>query len=80
MLALGHTHVPFVKQVGGTLVLNPGSVGQPRDDDQRASYAMLDLDGMEAEICRVEYDVEAAARKTSQQVNPRLGERLKHGR
>jgi Calcineurin-like phosphoesterase superfamily domain len=36
---LGHTHIPFIKFVGNTAVVNPGSVGQPKDGDPRAAYA-----------------------------------------
>jgi diadenosine tetraphosphatase ApaH/serine/threonine PP2A family protein phosphatase len=42
--------------------INPGSVGQPRDGDPRASFAILDLEEPSVEIIRVKYDV-AAARK-----------------
>ncbi|MEX2212329.1 MAG: metallophosphoesterase [Gaiellaceae bacterium] len=38
-------------------LLNPGSVGQPRDGDPRAAWLMLDLDGRRARFNRVEYDV-----------------------
>jgi len=40
------------------LIMNPGSVGQPRDGDARASYALLDTEAMEFTIHRVPYDVE----------------------
>lgn len=39
------------------MILNPGSVGQPRDMDPRAAYALLDLDNWTWEARRVEYDV-----------------------
>jgi predicted phosphodiesterase len=39
-------------------LLNPGSVGQPRDGDPRAAYLLLDLDTQKATFRRVEYDVE----------------------
>jgi diadenosine tetraphosphatase ApaH/serine/threonine PP2A family protein phosphatase len=39
-------------------VLNPGSVGQPRDGDPRAAYLLLDLDAQSASFRRVEYDIE----------------------
>lgn len=42
-------------------LINPGSVGQPRDGDARASYAMVDFDRRAIELRRVEYDVESAA-------------------
>ncbi len=43
------------------LVVNPGSVGQPRDGDSRASYAVLDFARRTVELHRVAYDVESAA-------------------
>lgn len=39
-------------------IINPGSVGQPRDGDPRASYAMLDTDKMAWEFHRVSYPIE----------------------
>ena len=42
----------------GRWLLNPGSVGQPRDGDPRAAYLLLDLDAGRAEFKRVDYDVE----------------------
>lgn len=44
------------------LLVNPGSVGQPRDGDPRASYAILDFATRTVELHRVPYDVESAAR------------------
>jgi putative phosphoesterase len=63
IVALAHTHVPMKRMIMGKLVVNPGSVGQPRDRDPRASYAVLTL-GEEIEVSykRVEYDTEATAR------------------
>jgi predicted phosphodiesterase len=49
---------------GARTILNPGSVGQPRDGDPRASYAILDLAYSTAEFHRVRYDVELAARRS----------------
>jgi predicted phosphodiesterase len=48
-------------------LLNPGSVGQPRDGDPRAGWLMLDLDGGRARYERVEYDV----RKTQEEMRAR---------
>lgn len=50
----GHTHHPMIRRYGDKLYCNPGSVGQPRDGDPRASFAIYQ-DG-EFEICRVPYD------------------------
>jgi predicted phosphodiesterase len=45
---------------GERLILNPGSVGQPRDGDPRASYAILDTAARSFAVRRVEYDIQAA--------------------
>ncbi len=54
----GHTHKPFIRKIGGRLMVNVGSVGQPRDGIPRASYAIIE-DGR-VELKRVDYDVAAA--------------------
>lgn len=61
VLIVGHTHIPFQRMILGKLLINPGSVGQPRDRDPRASYALLELK-KEPRVTfrRVEYDVERA--------------------
>ena len=51
-------------ELGGVrALLNPGSVGQPRDGDPRAAYLLLDLDAQHASFRRVEYDVEQTQRE-----------------
>ena len=45
-------------ELSGRVLLNPGSVGQPRDGDWRAAYLLLDLDARHATFRRVEYDLE----------------------
>lgn len=40
---LGHTHIPLVTMHYGTYIINPGSVGQPRDYTNKPSYAIVDL-------------------------------------
>ena len=47
----------------GRALLNPGSVGQPRDGDPRASYLVLDTDARVATWHRVAYDIEAVDRR-----------------
>jgi putative phosphoesterase len=56
VICVGHTHQPYVLQVGNKLVINPGSVGQPRDGDPRASCAIIE--GNTVDFKRVEYPVE----------------------
>jgi putative phosphoesterase len=53
---LGHTHVPMVERVGTVTVINPGSCAQPRDQDPRGSYAILDLERREVEMRRLRID------------------------
>ena len=53
---LGHTHVPMVERVDRVTVINPGSCAQPRDQDRRGSYAILDLERREVELRRVRLD------------------------
>jgi len=57
VICVGHTHHPYVIEVGTKKVINPGSVGLPRDGDPRLSYAIVDGDHIE--LKRAEYDVEA---------------------
>lgn len=62
MAVYGHIHHAFSRTVRGRLVVNPGSVGMPFDEDPRASYALLevDADSVSVHLQRVAYDVEAA--------------------
>jgi predicted phosphodiesterase len=65
----------------GPFLLNPGSVGQPRDGDPRAAYLLLDLDTGQARWRRVDYDVQDAQRAIREAGLPlRLGARLAEGR
>ncbi|MEE9217032.1 MAG: metallophosphoesterase family protein [Anaerolineales bacterium] len=59
IMLFGHTHIPYEKRVAGTLFVNAGSVGRPKDGDPRAGYVILDSG--EVEFRRVAYDAEAAA-------------------
>jgi len=69
-----------VDSTGGYL-LNPGSVGQPRDGDPRAAYALYDSERCIVDYCRVDYDVETAQRKIRDAGLPIfLAERLSMGR
>ncbi len=48
---------------GTTYLVNPGSVGQPRDGDPRSGFAIADLDKGAVELWRVPYDIEAVQRR-----------------
>jgi len=63
------------------MIINPGSVGQPRDGDPRASYAVLDADNMTWEFRRVPYPVEITQERMRARGLPRrLIERIEMGR
>ena len=79
MCFFGHTHVPvaFIRDTvvrGGTYTklkvepgkkyfVNPGSVGQPRDNNPQAAYAVYDMDEGTVELRRLAYDIAAAQQK-----------------
>ena len=75
----GHTHIPTAYRLlsstvdkmsvyslsidAGRYLINPGSVGQPRDNDPRAAFGIFDTELMRFSLYRVEYDTKAAARE-----------------
>jgi diadenosine tetraphosphatase ApaH/serine/threonine PP2A family protein phosphatase len=70
---------PVSVQAGRALV-NPGSVGQPRDGNPAASYLVIDTAARTAEFRRVSYDVGATQRLMRDAgLPPRLAERLRYG-
>ena len=80
----GPDHEPrpdvIVSERGRRYIVNVGSVGQPRDRDPRAAYALWDIEAGRVEIRRVAYDVEAARRKIEAAGLPRfLADRLAVG-
>ncbi len=63
VLAFGHTHKPWHREIDGIHFVNAGSVGRPKDRDPRACYVTLDFSGAPAvDFVRVDYDIERAAR------------------
>ena len=62
-------------------LINPGSVGQPRDGDPRAGYALVDTDALEITIYRTEYPIaDAQARIVAAGLPAVLAQRLALGR
>lgn len=59
VIAFGHTHLPWQREVDGVRFVNTGSVGRPKDGDPRAGYALLTVEGdsWNVEWPRVEYDL-----------------------
>ncbi|MFW5911759.1 MAG: metallophosphoesterase family protein [Halolamina sp.] len=81
LLVMGHTHVQHHAVFDEGIVLNPGSVGQPRDRDPDAAYAVVDLQDRSVEEHRVSYDVDAVVDAVAETDLPReIGERLRAGR
>jgi predicted phosphodiesterase len=68
-------------EAGKKLLINPGSVGQPRDGDVRASFAIWDADRSRVEFYRVEYDIKRTQdRMRAAELSTYLIDRLAHGR
>lgn len=82
VLVLGHTHIPFIMDYGTRgLVVNPGSVGQPRDGNPDASFAVLDTVTRKIELKRTKYDIEKVIRDIFAAHLPEvLAYRLRDGR
>ena len=61
-IVFGHTHVPYHRSVDGVHFINTGSVGRPKDGDNRTGYCILTIDNtnISVEQVRLTYDVEAA--------------------
>jgi len=79
---VGHTHVAATFRTGqGKVMVNPGSVGQPRDGDARAAYALLDPQTGAVRFRRVGYDVSTTQRRMRRRKLPEmLADRLSFGR
>ncbi|MEO5510974.1 MAG: metallophosphoesterase family protein [Longimicrobiales bacterium] len=62
VIAFGHTHKPWYKEIEGIHFVNTGSVGRPKDGDWRAGYVVLDFSNSPVTVAfeRVDYDVQSA--------------------
>ena len=56
-VVMGHTHYPMLREANGVRLINPGSVGQPRDHRPGAAWAILDTSSDEVTFRRESYDV-----------------------
>lgn len=66
---------------GTTYMINPGSVGQPRDGDWRAAFAVFDTEKRAMTFCRAPYDLRSAQERIfAANLPPRLATRLAAGR
>jgi putative phosphoesterase len=82
IIVMGHTHAPFFKKISGKIFVNPGSVGRPIDNDPRASYGLLRINGdIQVELIRTAYDIEGNIRALSAAGLPaEIGIALRNGR
>jgi len=62
VVAFGHTHLPWHREINGVHFVNAGSVGRPKDGDWRAGYVLLTAESgsIASEVVRVEYDLPRA--------------------
>jgi predicted phosphodiesterase len=74
VICVGHSHEAFVLPVGDKLVINPGSVGFPRDGDPRASYAIVE--NRRVEIKRIEYPVQNTVQKIMESELPEIAKQM----
>jgi len=64
--AFGSPFSRLTLEEGTTYLLNPGSIGQPRDGDPRAAFAIADMEEQWVEFWRVSYDIEDVQRRMTQ--------------
>ncbi|QZA89474.1 metallophosphatase family protein [Salinarchaeum sp. IM2453] len=80
VLVMGHTHIQHAETYSSGVVVNPGSVGQPRDGNPKAAYAVVNLKTWDVELRRVKYDIEAVVDAVEKASLPRrIGSRLRRG-
>jgi putative phosphoesterase len=73
VIVFGHSHLQFERELGGHLLVNPGSVGLPFDGDRRAAYALW-RGGRDFELRRVQYDVGAYVSDVRERMGATLGD------
>jgi putative phosphoesterase len=56
IILIGHTHYSLEKKIGDMTIINPGSVGQPRDGEKDACFAILDISSRKVQFHRVAYN------------------------
>lgn len=69
ILLVGHTHVPFIRKIGDKILLNPGSIGQPRTGNSLASYAVYE--NGEFELRLFQYPVDVTVEKLNRLALPK---------
>ena len=82
LVLVGHTHEPLVRRVDGTVVVNVGSVSNPRAPDLRASYVLLELSPDDVRVVhrRVPYDHAAFIAAVERSRHPAADYIIRHQR
>lgn len=82
VIAFGHTHKPWHREIEGIHFVNTGSVGRPKDGDWRAGYVVVDTGGSkpDVEFVRIEYDLDRAIERIrASELPDELAEYLRAG-
>lgn len=70
-VVMGHTHYPFIRKTGNTTLINPGSVGQPRNKVPMAHWACLDTETQTVTLKTESYDATEVIQK-ARQLHPEI--------
>ncbi len=81
IIVLGHTHIPFSIKKKNGYIINPGSVGQPRNGNPNASYAIVNIEDnyIDVKIKNVKYNWDKTINKMNKINFKSFSSRLKHG-
>jgi len=69
-LLVGHSHLQFARSLPNLTIVNPGSVGQPRDGNPQAAYAIMDTGEGALSFHRVDYAIEKTTHKIRERAMP----------
>ena len=80
VIILGHTHIQFIVEFDEGIIFNPGSVGQPRDNNPLSAYAIFDTTSKNIKLKRTRYNIDKMILDINYAKLPKeLGFRLKSG-
>lgn len=65
IVVMGHTHYPMCRYFGSTILVNPGSVGQPRNKSPGAAWAILDTDTKNITLRNEDYDIQSVVKEAT---------------
>ncbi len=80
MIISGQTHIPYIKKIQNTILITPGSVGQPRNGDNRTCFAIYNEKTHTAEIIHLEYDFSEIVKETREELSEYRAYRLIKGK